>query len=121
MQYIDFALWVQRREAELDGGASLAWWSARLSGAPELLELPLDRPRPRVQNAPECRLPVTSDAANGRELRALCAREGATPLCGLLAAWAALLCRLSRQSELVLGQPHSMRHEARRPGPPHNP
>ena len=41
-------------------------------------------------------------------MSALCARERVSTLCGLLGVWAALMCHLSGQDELVLGQPYSV-------------
>ncbi|HEU4559433.1 MAG TPA: amino acid adenylation domain-containing protein, partial [Longimicrobium sp.] len=49
VQYADYAVW--QRE-QLAGGVldrQLAYWRERLAGAPELLELPTDHPRPAVQ------------------------------------------------------------------------
>ncbi len=46
VQYADYAVWQRRR---LEGGAmerQLAFWRDQLAGAPPLLELPTDRPRP---------------------------------------------------------------------------
>ncbi|HET7228483.1 MAG TPA: condensation domain-containing protein, partial [Longimicrobium sp.] len=49
-QYADYVAW--QRQA-LHGEAldrQLAWWKGRLAGAPALLELPTDRPRPATQS-----------------------------------------------------------------------
>ncbi|HEX6037720.1 amino acid adenylation domain-containing protein, partial [Longimicrobium sp.] len=46
VQYADFAAW---QRGWLAGGvldAQMAWWRDRLAGAPPLLEIPTDRPRP---------------------------------------------------------------------------
>src|SRR5205085_8531143 len=47
IQYADFAAW-QRGQGEAELEASLVHWRRRLEGAPALLELPSDRPRPAV-------------------------------------------------------------------------
>ncbi|WP_327196081.1 condensation domain-containing protein, partial [Noviherbaspirillum sp. Root189] len=50
IQYADYAVW-QRRW--IDGEvlqAQAAYWQQALAGAPALLELPTDRPRPAVQD-----------------------------------------------------------------------
>src|SRR3954464_5114260 len=49
VQYADYAVWQREQLAGevLDG--QLAYWKERLGGAPELLELPTDHPRPAAQ------------------------------------------------------------------------
>ncbi|HLE85703.1 MAG TPA: amino acid adenylation domain-containing protein, partial [Thermoanaerobaculia bacterium] len=51
IQYGDFAVWQRRWLAGEVLEAQLAYWKGRLAGAPALLELPTDRPRPRVQTS----------------------------------------------------------------------
>ena len=57
IQYADFAVW-QRKWLQGDVlEEQLAYWKRRLEGAPPVLELPTDRPRPAVQTyrgAQEC-------------------------------------------------------------------
>lgn len=50
LQYADYAVW---QRDWLEGGAleiQLDYWKDRLAGAPELLEVPTDRPRPAIQS-----------------------------------------------------------------------
>src|SRR6185436_20764526 len=50
VQYADWAVW-QREQLHgevLD--AHLPWWTERLAGAPRVLDLPTDRPRPPVED-----------------------------------------------------------------------
>ncbi|HVH12456.1 MAG TPA: condensation domain-containing protein, partial [Longimicrobium sp.] len=78
VQYADYAAW---QRAWLDGEvleAQLGWWRERLAGAPPLLELPTDRPRPLVQGERGASVPVTLDAATAGALRELSRREGAS-------------------------------------------
>ena len=53
VQYSDYARW-QREWLDGDGGAErdrqLAYWRGQLGGAPDVLDLPTDRPRPAVQS-----------------------------------------------------------------------
>jgi amino acid adenylation domain-containing protein/FkbM family methyltransferase len=105
IQYADYAAW-QRRWLE---GAELqrqgAYWQQRLAGAPALLELPGDRPRPAYQDHAGALLPLEIDAALTAGLKALSRRHGTTLYMTLMAGWAALLGRLSRQDDLVIGTP----------------
>jgi len=73
----------------------LAWWREHLSGIPVALDLPTDRPRPRVPTyrgaTRRSRLGDDIEAA----LRSFCRTEGVTVFATLLAAFDALLARLS--------------------------
>ncbi|HZF10731.1 MAG TPA: amino acid adenylation domain-containing protein [Thermoanaerobaculia bacterium] len=105
IQYADFALW--QREW-LAGGAlaeQLAWWRERLAGAPAVLDLPIDRPRPPVGSFRGGHLPVHLPAALSRALSTFGRARGATPFMALLAVFSALLSRLSGAADLVVGSP----------------
>ncbi|MBB1062179.1 condensation domain-containing protein, partial [Marilutibacter spongiae] len=102
IQYADFASW-QRQHAALD--AQLDYWRTRLDGAPTLLELPTDRPRPPVQSHAGGLLPFHLQPALCEALHALSRRHGTSLFMTLLAGWSALLSRLSGQDEVVVGTP----------------
>ncbi|HEY0014660.1 MAG TPA: amino acid adenylation domain-containing protein [Longimicrobium sp.] len=105
IQYGDFAAWQREslRGAALEAG--MAYWRGRLRGAPALLELPTDRPRPAVQEYRGAWAPVRLDPATTARLRALARREGATLYMVLMAGWTALLARYSGQTDVVVGSP----------------
>ena len=48
IQYADFAAWERERMTGETLRAPLAYWRARLAGAPPVLDLPHDRPRPAL-------------------------------------------------------------------------
>ncbi len=105
IQYADFAVW---QRGWLSGEVlerELAWWRERLAGAPALLELPTDRPRPAVQSFRGGRVPVALSPERGQGLGALARRGGSTLFMGLLAAFDAMLYRYSGQPDLVVGSP----------------
>ncbi|MFN5014652.1 non-ribosomal peptide synthetase, partial [Bradyrhizobium sp.] len=89
-----------------------AYWKEALAGAPELLELPWDRPRPPEQNYAGAMVPVRLDAWLTGALKALSQRRGTTLYMTLLAGWAALLSRLSGQEDVVIGSPVANRGRA---------
>jgi amino acid adenylation domain-containing protein len=106
-QYGDYAL---GQRGGLD--ADLAWWRERLAGAPTLIELPADHPRPAVQRPAGAvavhRLPDGLwDAVAARS-----GRERASPFMALLAGCAALLSRLGAGPDVVVGAPVSGRVRA---------
>ncbi|MEA2691914.1 MAG: hypothetical protein QOJ16_1301, partial [Acidobacteriota bacterium] len=83
----------------------LAWWRERLAGAPEVIELPVDRPRPAVQSLCGGSQPVAFPAGLSQGLAALARSHGVTPFMLLLAGFGALLSRLSGQGKVVVGSP----------------
>ena len=87
----------------LEGQAE--YWKKTLAGAPALLELPADRPRPAQQDYAGEVVEIELDAGTDGELKALSRRHGTTLYMTLLAGWAALLARLSGQEEVVIGTP----------------
>ncbi|MBW3570370.1 MAG: amino acid adenylation domain-containing protein [Gemmatimonadetes bacterium] len=109
IQYADFAAW-QRRQL---GGATLeaqtAWWRERLKGAPALLELPTDRPRPAEQSFRGARVRTRYSREVQERVRALAQREGVSTYMVLLAAFDALLARYSGQTDLLVGSPSAGR------------
>ena len=105
VQYADFAAW-QRRRLDGEGLAQrLAWWTEHLAGAPALLELPTDRPRPPVQSFRGARESLRLPAEVSAALKALGREEGATLFMVLMAAWQVLLHRYSGADDLVVGTP----------------
>ncbi|HEX8276908.1 MAG TPA: amino acid adenylation domain-containing protein [Longimicrobiaceae bacterium] len=112
LQYPDFALWQRgwMRGETLD--RQLAFWRERLAGAPPVLELPTDSPRPAVQSFRGAVHRFVLPAELADRLHALTRREGATLFMGLLAAFQALLARYARQDEVVVGSPIAGRTRA---------
>ncbi|HLL83363.1 MAG TPA: condensation domain-containing protein, partial [Longimicrobium sp.] len=105
VQYADYAVW-QREQLEgrvLD--RQLAYWRERLAGAPELLELPTDRPRPPVQTYRGATVPVEISLGLLERLRALGRTEGATLYMTLLGAFQVLLAKYSGSEDVVTGSP----------------
>jgi amino acid adenylation domain-containing protein len=105
IQYADFAVW-QRRwlQGELVE-RQLAHWRERLAGAPLLLELPTDHPRPPVHGQRGDRLELWVPAATLAALKALSQERGVTLFMTLVAAWATFLHRFTGECDIVLGTP----------------
>jgi amino acid adenylation domain-containing protein len=102
VQYGDWAAW--QREIltgeVLEG--HLAYWRARLDGAPRLLSLPTDRPRPPVQTFRGATRTFVLSGNLQRALRGLAQSHGATLFMTLLTAFQALLGRYSGQDDLMV-------------------
>ncbi|MDX2205391.1 MAG: amino acid adenylation domain-containing protein [Hyphomicrobiaceae bacterium] len=102
-QYIDYAGWEQRLAREGRFAPSLEFWKRQLAGAPSLLELPTDRPRPTVQSFRGRRMRRSIDAELLGQLKELARREGSTLFVVLLSAWQVLLHRYSGQDDIPVG------------------
>ncbi len=109
IQYADYAVW---QRTELTGEALdrlLGWWLETLAGAPPVMELPTDRPRPPVQSGRGGLAPVALPPALVRGLAESGRQQGATLFMTLLAGWQALLLRLTGRADLVVGTPAANR------------
>ncbi|BBA33066.1 putative linear pentadecapeptide gramicidin synthetase LgrB [Methylocaldum marinum] len=110
IQYADYAQWQRTRLSGEVLDRQLRYWQQQLAGAPTLLELPTDHPRPPVQRFHGATRPLALDPALTQALRALSRRLGATLFMTLLSAFLTLLARYSRQDDLVVGTPVANRN-----------
>ncbi|HEX2569410.1 MAG TPA: amino acid adenylation domain-containing protein [Polyangia bacterium] len=104
VQYADYAVWQREWLAGAVLAAQLDWWKRELTGVPAL-ELPLDRPRPKVQSYAGGAHHFLVPPKIVEPLLALGRREGATPFMVLLALYQALLGRYSGQEDFAVGTP----------------
>ncbi|KPW18176.1 Syringopeptin synthetase C, partial [Pseudomonas syringae pv. aceris] len=112
VQYADYALW-QRNWLSGDVlQQQRQYWQQTLAGAPALLTLPTDRPRPAQQDYSGQLLGLVLDADLTRGLKALSQRHGSSLFMTVMAAWAALLGRLAGQDDVVIGTPVANRMRA---------
>ncbi|CAI8787994.1 amino acid adenylation domain-containing protein [Kosakonia quasisacchari] len=105
VQYADYASWQQRHFQEGGLVTQLDFWKQYLQGAPALLALPTDRPRPNVQSFTGNKIPLRLSEPLVASLKAFSQRHGATLFMTLLAGWSIVLSRLSGQDDLVIGSP----------------
>jgi amino acid adenylation domain-containing protein len=110
LRYSDFARWQRDRLQGETLERLLAFWRAELAGAPAVLELATDRPRPAVRRARRAsvRRPLPSGLA--AQAQALCRAEGVTPFMLYLAVFQAQLHRATGQDDVLVGAPVSSRH-----------
>ncbi|MGH7411794.1 MAG: amino acid adenylation domain-containing protein, partial [Candidatus Methylomirabilis sp.] len=105
IQYADFAVW-QREWLQGEVLESrLSYWKHRLQGAPSVLELPTDRPRPAVQHYRGARESFELPRTLAEALHELSRGEGVTLFMTLLAAFQTLLFRYTGQDDIVVGSP----------------
>jgi amino acid adenylation domain-containing protein len=105
IQYVDFSVWQRERLTGDFLESQLGYWKQKLSGAPLILALPTDRPRPAVQTYSGQvgigNLPGELSAEIGRLSR----QQGVTKFMTLLTAFSVLLCRYAGQAEILVGTP----------------
>ncbi|MES5816919.1 amino acid adenylation domain-containing protein [Streptomyces sp. RG80] len=108
VQYADYAQWQRELLGDpADPGSQaarqLVFWRQELAGAPELLDLPLDRPRPATADGEGRQVEMRLDAALHRDIATLAARSGTSVFMVLQAAVAALLSRHGAGTDIPIG------------------
>ncbi|MEO9330057.1 amino acid adenylation domain-containing protein, partial [Gordonia aurantiaca] len=116
VQYVDYA--VRHHEVLGDpadpdtlAARQIDWWKAQLAGAPELIELPLDRPRDAVRDDRGAELSTMIDGETWARLRDLADRHGATMFMCVHALLAVTLLRSGAGDDVVIGTPVDGRGE----------
>jgi len=105
IQHADFAHW---QCAWLQGdelARQLTYWQEQLAGAPAVLALPTDRPRPAVQTFRGGIEYFQLSVALTQQLQALGRACEATLYMTLLGAYGTLLARYSGQEDMIIGSP----------------
>ena len=105
IQFADYADWQQEHLQGEILDEQLRFWSDHLHGAPALLELPTDKPRPAIQKYRGAQISRIVPAKLLTELKSLSQREGVTLFMTLLSAFQILLMRYSGQEQVVVGTP----------------
>jgi amino acid adenylation domain-containing protein/thioester reductase-like protein len=104
-RYSDYVDWQRRELAPERMAGKLAYWRDNLRGAPQLTELPLDRPRPRFASHEGGLATITIGPEEVERIVRFSGRMGLTPYMTYLGAYAALLARWANQNEVVIGTP----------------
>jgi amino acid adenylation domain-containing protein len=105
VQYADFAWWQRGRMSGENRDRLLAYWKRELEGAPPVLELPFDRPRPAIRNFDGAVVRFRIPAELAGRTRERCRETGSTLFMALLASFATLLLRYGAGEDLVIGTP----------------
>jgi len=112
IQYADFAAWQRETLSPEVLAPHLEFWKRHLEGSPELLELPGDRPRPRVMSYRGVRWPLRLRRGLAADFTAAARRHGTTVFTLFLTAFQILLHRWSGQDDVVVGTPIANRQRA---------
>jgi acyl carrier protein len=103
IQYADYSAW---QHDHLRGDVlekHLRYWRKQLAGAPALLELPADHPRPPSQTLHGATQSIILPTRTAEGIKRLSRAEGATLYMTLLAAFQTLLHRWTGQDDIVVG------------------
>jgi amino acid adenylation domain-containing protein/non-ribosomal peptide synthase protein (TIGR01720 family) len=103
IQYADYARWQRGQSQQSALQKQLAYWRRQLEGAPLVLQLPTDRPRPPIQRFRGASHHFTLSPAVADLLSTLGRQEGCTLFTILLAAFNCLLARYTRQTDIIVG------------------
>jgi amino acid adenylation domain-containing protein/FkbM family methyltransferase len=105
IQYADFACWQREQAQEQVAEKELAYWKEELAGAPYVLDLVTDRPRPAVQSFRGATEIFKMPRPLVEQVKALGRQEQATFFMVLEATFAALLHRCTGQDDILVGTP----------------
>nr|WP_246284152.1 non-ribosomal peptide synthetase [Gordonia asplenii] len=117
VQFADFALWQHAALGSVADAASVVgrqvgYWVGQLSGVPDVLELPADRPRPAVASHDGAVLDFTFPPDTGARVAAVASAHGVTSFMVVHAALAVLLARLSATDDIAIATPIAGRGDA---------
>jgi hypothetical protein len=111
IQYADYACW-QRQNVDETGHAALeAYWRERLSGAPTLIDLRADRPRPKRQSFRGAVVHFVFPAPLTAAARSAALEADCTLFMLLLASFTVALYRRTGQTDMVIGSVSGGRDE----------
>ncbi|MGB7921858.1 MAG: condensation domain-containing protein, partial [Pyrinomonadaceae bacterium] len=110
IQYADYAVWERRwlQGEVLD--QQLQYWKQQLAGAPQVLELPTDHPRPPAQSYRGKREGFALSPELSEGLKRLSKQHGVTLFITLLATFKILMSRYTSQDDIVVGVPIAARN-----------
>ncbi len=109
VQYNDFASWQRKISTRDHLHISENFWREQLLGAPPLLDLPLEKPRPRDRSYRGAQLSFSLDEHTSRQWITLCRDNRVTVFMGLLACFKVLLAHYCRSRDIVVGSTVSLR------------
>ena len=111
LQHGDYAVWERQQLTETAVAEDLAFWMENLRGAPPLLELPSDRPRPQVLSYRGARYRFRINRTLTEAFRQLSRRERKSLFALFTAAFDALLYRYTGQEDILVGIPIAERDQ----------
>jgi amino acid adenylation domain-containing protein/non-ribosomal peptide synthase protein (TIGR01720 family) len=112
IQYADFAAWHRQWLEKEVLESQLAYWRKQLDGAPAVLELPTDYPRPAIQSSRGATYSFCLSKDQSLAIKSLSRQQGSTLFMTLLAAFKTLLHRYTGSNDIVIGSPIANRNHS---------
>ncbi|MEL6150832.1 MAG: amino acid adenylation domain-containing protein [Chloroflexota bacterium] len=111
VQYGDFAWWQRQQFADGQHTAQMAYWRETLAGELPLLQLPIDRLRPRVQRHRGAFIQRELSSGLTAALQQIAKDARTTLFVMMLAAYQAFLYRQTQQTDILVGTPATNRDQ----------
>ena len=111
IQYVDYAHWQRQWFQSKKSAEQVDYWRKQLDGAPRVLELPADHPRPPIQTHTGARESLLLSTNLSESLRSIGRKQNATLSMTLLSAFGILLHRHTGDNEVVVGSPIAGRNQ----------
>ena len=105
IQYADYAHWHRDSLCDEALERELSYWREQLEDSPEMLNLPVDRPRPPVMTYKGDAVPLVVPRQLTEKLRELTRSAGTSLFMTLLASFQMLLSRYTGQDDIVIATP----------------
>lgn len=112
LRYHDFVSWEQKHLESEAGEKMAGFWQNELAGAPLVLDLPTDRPRPAVQTFNGGTHGFKLNETLTENVIKLAADQNATLFTALLSGFEVLLHRYCNQEDLLVGCPLAGRNQS---------
>jgi amino acid adenylation domain-containing protein len=110
LRFADYAAWQREWLEGEEARGQLEFWKRHLPVEPEVLDLPIDRPRPAMQSFLGAQWIAAIPLPDSHALFGLALRSRATLFMALLAVLDSLLHRYSGQEDLTVAAPVANRH-----------
>jgi amino acid adenylation domain-containing protein len=111
LQYSDFANWQREWLSGARLQTQLDYWRQTLTGAPQVIDLPTDRPRPLSRSFCGARHSFVIGNPTVDKLKTVARAANATLFMTLLTAFQSLLSCLTNANDLVVGSPTAGRNQ----------
>jgi natural product biosynthesis luciferase-like monooxygenase protein/amino acid adenylation domain-containing protein/FkbH-like protein len=110
VDYVDYAYW-QKRNLTGDTFKELSsFWKKQLDGAPELIDLPTDKPRPKIRSNEGAKETIVLPKSFVNKLNQYCSDHECTIFMAMLSGLKVLMMAYSGQNDIVIGTSVANRH-----------